>query len=354
MILTYLYYTLIISTLLSVVIPFIKNDFWIFRVFDYPRFQKFIILLFCTVVFFPILKNPSPTDYLLFILMVMALSYLAYLIIPYTPLGKKMVQETGLHDNEKPLNILVCNVYQENQSHQKLIDLINSRKPNIIFLLETDMLWKNGIMAATETYPYKIEVPLNNTYGLLFYSDLPILFEEVNYLISKEIPSIIVDIAYNKRKVRLYGLHPTPPVPQENTESTERDAEILMIGKMAKAYPHPCIVFGDLNDVAWSRTTRLFLKSSSLLDARRGRGMYNTFHTKYWIFRWPLDHFFISAHFRLIDMRIEKTINSDHFPMSISLVLREKDESEILETDQEIEEEVHEKIKDGIEQGNAN
>jgi hypothetical protein len=35
---------------------------------------------------------------------------------------------------------------------------------------ETDNQWKNGLKKATDKYAYKIEVPLDNTYGLLFYS----------------------------------------------------------------------------------------------------------------------------------------------------------------------------------------
>jgi endonuclease/exonuclease/phosphatase (EEP) superfamily protein YafD len=349
-----IFYSFSIIAIISVLIPFIKNSFWIFRVFDYPRFQKFIILFLCLVSFFILIDNPKNYDYLLLTSILLSLIYLAYLIFPYTLFGKKMIKDGVLKPNEKPLNILVCNVYQDNTSYSKLQELIDFKQPDIVFLLETDEKWQNNLKSVTYKFEYKIEVPLANTYGLLFYSKLPIKHSEINYLISDEIPSIIVDIEYNNELIRLYGIHPTPPVPQENEESTERDAEILMVGKKANEYGKASIVLGDLNDVAWSRTTRLFLKSSGLLDARRGRGMYNTFHTKYWILRWPLDHFFVSSHFRLINMKIEKSVDSDHFPISITLILRSKDDSESLESNFEVNEEVEEKIKEGIEKGDAN
>ena len=74
-----------------------------------------------------------------------------------------------------------------------------------------------------------------------------------------------------------------------------------------------------MNDVAWSRTTRLFRKISQLLDPRRGRSLCNTFHAGYFFMRWPLDHLFHSRHFTLIDMRRLRNIGSDHFPVLVRL-----------------------------------
>ena len=61
-------------------------------------------------------------------------------------LGKKMIDRTVPKPGEKkPLNLLVCNVYQDNTNHTKLCQLIESKDPDIVFLLETDNLWKNGL-----------------------------------------------------------------------------------------------------------------------------------------------------------------------------------------------------------------
>lgn len=354
LILRIVYFFFAFLVLLTVALPLVRHNYWVFRVFDYPRFQKFCLLLILSIVWFVFLRDAHWFDYTVLGLIAASLIYLGVKIFPYTPFAQKMIQQVKLKKDEKALSILVCNVYQDNTNYAKMAQLIRDKNADVVFLLETNKAWQEGVKSATDAYPYRIEVPLENTYGLLLYSHLPIENEKVHYLISTDIPSVVFDIRYQNQRIRMYGIHPTPPVPQENTESTERDAEILMVGKMAEEYRKPSIVFGDLNDVAWSRTTRLFLKASGMLDPRRGRGFYNTFHVKYWFCRWPLDHFFVSPHFRLIKMAVEKSVDSDHFPISISLVLRSEDDSEALDTNHEEELMIEEKIEEGIEKGDAN
>jgi hypothetical protein len=112
-------------------------------------------------------------------------------------------------------------------------------------------------------------------------------------------------------------VHPRPPRPAEDTE--ERDAELLIVGREAKAGRLPAIVAGDLNDVAWSHTTRLFQRISSLLDPRIGRGLYSTFHARIPFLRWPLDHLFSDPAFTLVELRRLRYFGSDHFPVLVEL-----------------------------------
>jgi endonuclease/exonuclease/phosphatase (EEP) superfamily protein YafD len=130
----------------------------------------------------------------------------------------------------------------------------------------------------------------------------------------------------------------------------ERDAELLIVGKEVKGKKDPIIVLGDLNDVAWSRTNNLFQDISGLLDPRIGRGFYHTFHAKYPFIRFPLDHFFHSNHFRLVDLRRLAYFGSDHFPVFIELSY-EPDasvEQEELQADHSEQQEAAEKIEKAV------
>src|SRR5690606_26439446 len=175
---------------------------------------------------------------------------------------------------------------------------------------------------------------------------------QVKFLVDPEVPSIHTRVRLPSGDLfHLYCLHPQPPVPQENPRSTERDAEILTIAKEAKKCKLPVVVAGDLNDVAWSYTTELFLKTSGLLDPRRGRGFFNTFHAHHWFLRWPLDHIFCSKHFQLVNLKRLRPIGSDHFPILVQLVLAGDDtshnEREQMHADKEELEQAEEKIRKG-------
>jgi len=330
-------------------LPLVRNDYWTFRVFEFPRAQKWILNLCFLVLAFIIFPADAYFSFGFIILLIANQAYLSYQIYPYLPIAKKQIDSVPI-DKKPSLRLLISNVFQENREWEKLSKTIQEEQPDVVLLLETDKWWKNKCTESFGSdYHHQVLEDRENTYGMLLFSKLELKNTQIHYWIKDEIPSIETDIVLGNRLVKLYAIHPEPPVPSENPKSTARDAEILLVGEKTKADQVPTIVAGDLNDVAWSYTTELFLKSSGLLDPRRGRGFFSSFHAKYSLARWPLDHVFCSGHFRLQEMKRLGSIGSDHFPILLQLNLTNyDDDSEELELTSEEKGLAKEKINNGL------
>jgi endonuclease/exonuclease/phosphatase (EEP) superfamily protein YafD len=211
-----------------------------------------------------------------------------------------------------------------NRRIDPFLRIIAGYRPDVVLLLEPDAWWEEKTHVLEEDgYAHTVKEPLDNKYGMLLYSRLPLQNPEIRHLLRDGIPSMHMGIQLRSGKwVWLHAVHPEPPSPTEADTSLPRDAELLIVGREVKGRDTPTIVAGDLNDVAWSSTTRLFQKISGLLDPRKGRGMFNTFHAKLPFMRWPLDHVFHSDHFLLADMQRLPAFGSDHFPVYVRLLLK--------------------------------
>ncbi|TKC09895.1 endonuclease [Pedobacter polaris] len=313
-----LFYISVLIIIASLV-PLIRHDFWLFRVFEYPRLQKLVLNVVLLIAYF---WFPPITVYekIVGCALVLNLGYLIYQVFPFTLLGKRQIISARYPAGDNNILLLIANVYQDNRKSQSYLELIKRCDPDVLLMVETNSWWQEQIDVIGNEYPHQLKVPLENTYGMIFYSKLELREGSINFLVEEDIPSIQVDVKLRSGQwVRLYCLHPQPPVPQENPRSTERDREILMVAELAKDCELPVIVMGDLNDVAWSYTTELFGKVSGLLDPRRGRGFFNSFNAKYLFLRFPLDHIFCSADFTLSGIKRMESCGSDHFPMCVNL-----------------------------------
>ncbi len=304
----------LIAIILTLV-PFIAADFWWIRVFDFPHTQLTILTMVALITYFVKFDIKRREDYIFVIVLGACFTYQLLKIFPYIPHGNHELMDASPDSEGTDINFYIANVYQDNENPDILIKEIEEKKADVLLFMETNTRWMNDIRSAVSDYPHRVEVPLDNTYGMLLYSKIPLKNAEVKYLVDDSIPSIHAILQLpDGNEVQLYCIHPTPPMPQHNPSSTDRDAEMMLIAKSAKDNPLPVIVAGDFNDVAWSQSTKLFKDMSGLLDPRIGRGFYNTFNAKSFLMRWPLDHFFASDEFRLVDIRLGEDIESDHFP----------------------------------------
>ena len=302
-------------------VPIIKYEAWWIRIFDFPRLQIVFIAAAVLIAYVLLTALDSWFSIAFAAALAASLAYQAYMMFPYTRLASKQVQAAKSSDAPR-IKILFSNVLMTNRDAGRLRDLIEARDPDVVLLVETDQWWQEQMAELECRYPHRVLHPLENTYGMLLYSRLDLIDPEVKFLIQDDIPSIHSGVRLaNGTRIEIRCLHPRPPVPTEESDSLPRDAEILIVGKENREDPRPFIVFGDLNDVAWSRTNYLFQNISGLLDPRVGRGFYHTFHAGIPLLRFPLDHFFHSKHFRVGDFRRLRNIGSDHFPVYIELSL---------------------------------
>lgn len=330
-----------------------KYDEWWVRGFDFPRLQIcFLIILALSFDFF-VYTFKEIWQYILVVLLFLTFFYQAAKIYPYTRLGKKQVLRFKGHQPESLISMLVSNVLTPNKKSNKLISRVRKEQPDLLLTLETDERWEKELAILEEDYPFTVKVPQDNLYGMHLYSRLKLVDIEVKYLIADGIPSIhgavILD---NGQKIKIHCLHPMPPSPNEDPTSTNRDAELLLVGRELNPDKDSILVFGDLNDVAWSRTTTLFQKVSGLLDPRRGRGFFNTYNAKHFFLRWPLDHIFHTNDFTLVDLRRLKSIGSDHFPIFIKLNYEPR--AQVIQNNEDsLNEQEKERAGEKIEKGKA-
>ncbi len=332
----------------------IPRDEWWFRGADFPRLQ---ILALGLIAFILMLIWDAPWDWVREVILLGLIAAVAYqlkMVLPYTFVWKKQVKTVASTElqPERQISLIVSNVLTPNTQYHLLLQQIRQYQPDLILTLESDAHWQQALSVLDDDYPYRVAVPLDNLYGMHLYSRLALKDIEVKFILSDEIPSIHATVILRSgQPVQLYCLHPKPPSPTEAKDSTLRDAELLIVGDQIKDLDESCIVMGDLNDVAWSRTTRLFQRISGLLDPRVGRHFVNTFHADYPLLRWSLDHVFHSTDFALVQMQRLAHIGSDHFPVYVVLQTGRVFEQvqEELEKTEADEQEAQEAIEDGIE-----
>ena len=311
-----------LSMVAGTLISLSRSPHWFVRGWDFPRVQIALLASGAAAIYMWCCYEGTLLGRLFLGAVVACVLWQVVRIFPYTPLAPRRVQRSrrALSNERRRLRMLISNVQMENTAHERLIQLVRDTDPDIVLAVETDERWVRALEPLAADYPDAIRQPQDNWFGLVLFSRLPLVESRVDFLVQDDVPSVFAVIDLAGERVELYGLHPRPPEPLRDQDSTPRDAELVVVGRsVAKQAGAPTIVAGDLNDVAWSATTQLFLRLSGLLDPRMGRGFYNSYNARNPLVRWPLDHVFHSNHFRLVELRRCGNIGSDHFPVLIEL-----------------------------------
>jgi endonuclease/exonuclease/phosphatase (EEP) superfamily protein YafD len=314
-----LLYGLGLLSLIATLLPFCRTETWWVRACDFPRAQ-IAAMTAATLAGVLTLSELDALSVTLALVLLACLGVQLVVILPYTPAWPVEVKRSEAPAGPRTINFMIANVLMENREVDRLKDIIWAHDPDLLLAVETDEWWCAHLEGALPHHAFRIAHPLPNTYGMMLLSRLELVGPEVRFLLKAGIPSVRTGVRLRSGEaITLYGLHPEPPSPTEADTSLPRDAELVLAGREIAESDQPTIVAGDLNDVAWSHTSRLFRRLSRMLDPRVGRGMFNTFHARHWFLRWPLDHVFVSDAFVLRSLQRLPEFGSDHFPILIAI-----------------------------------
>lgn len=309
--------------ILVTLLPFSRSKAGWIRMWDFPRPQIAAVAI-AALLLLGIAGFAGERPLLMAALAVgvaAALGFQLQHIFHYTPMARKQAAPASRSSGDDCLSLMTVNVYQFNRKSERLVELAKRYDPDILLAVETDLWWRDELEPVAQNYPHVASMPLDNTYGMIFMTRLePVGPIEFRFIIKEGIPSIRVELKLrNGETIVFYGLHPEPPTPIEDSE--DRDMELIAVARELAEEKHPALVAGDLNDVAWSPTTRRFKRLSGTLDPRVGRGLYATFHAKIPGMSWPLDHLFHTPDFTISELDVLPDVGSDHFPIFARLCL---------------------------------
>ena len=240
---------------------------WWFRVADFPRNQLIFLGVVALIGLLWLGAFDSRWQIGLILLLLIALAMQAYMVLPYTFLWKKQVQTAKPKSRDYQVKLLVANVLTTNPNKQALIDLIHTHQPDIVLTLETDQAWQDALSPIEADYPFNVNVPLDNLYGMHLYSKLELINPQVKYLVVDDIPSIHTQVRLAMGKVVwLYCLHPMPPSPTCWTATCYRSA--TKPDSWTWCTTSSCSMRASKRSLAKTNTSASRPRSSSLHDVR--------------------------------------------------------------------------------------
>lgn len=319
---------LILVSLASLIYDFPR---WYVKILDFPRLQQFVLGIILLAGFILLNSKWRFPSFALAAGLAAAVLIQFIFLSPYL-VGDKVVPDadTETVNEDSTVEILIANVLITNEEYKGFKEIVRRNDPDMVLAMEVNNQWVDHLAELQQNYPYNIEYPLENAYGMSFYSKFPMSDHEIKFLSHSKVPSFhTIIVLPSGKKFNFLGVHPVAPFPSDKYPENvgqeggdRKEVELLKVGKLVSQNTLPTIVSGDFNDVAWSNTSRLFGQRGNLKDVRIGRGLNNTFDAQSAIMRWPLDHFFVSDNIAVLDFKTLPGFNSDHFPLYAKFVIQ--------------------------------
>ena len=222
-------------------------------------------------------------------------------------------------ESDMTLKLLNVNVFRGNEQHDRLLKLIETEQPDIIFLQEVSPEWHNATRSLRRGYPFSYVQPREDAFGIALFSRLE--FDSITHVDSPPLkfPTIVATLTVDGKPLTLINTHAMMPLGR--FEFDARNEQLQSIAEIARQATGAVILAGDLNNSIWNRSYRELEDGTGLRNSRRGIGILPTWPTFMPLAMIAIDHVLVSDDVGVVETRTGPRIGSDHLPLIVTIAL---------------------------------
>jgi len=213
------------------------------------------------------------------------------------------------------LRVVSANVNADNDRFASFIDWARHQQPDVIIAQEISPAWARALKPLAADYPYHMQVPRNDNFGISAFSRLPMHGQKILFPGSAGAPSLLLEVTAGKRKLSILATHPVPPINREFFDRRNKQLDAVA-GYMAQL-KGVRMVIGDFNISTWSPYFTDMRNRSGLKNASDGFGILPTWPAVLPGLMIPLDHCLVSQDMTVQNIRTGGNTGSDHLPLFV-------------------------------------
>jgi endonuclease/exonuclease/phosphatase (EEP) superfamily protein YafD len=217
------------------------------------------------------------------------------------------------------LTIVSFNVNTANTRHGEALEYLLKTDADVIFLMEVSEEWIRDLHPLIAKYPFHLESPRDDNFGVAMYSRRPFERAQVTEFGPVEVPVVEAELNLGGSKLQLVGLHTLPPI--NALHSKLRNEELLHYAELAARADPPTVLMGDFNLTPFSPWFAEILRRSTLSDTAANFVWSPTWMRNSVVLGLRIDQMLIPNSFTLISREIGPACGSDHCPVEVRLSL---------------------------------
>ncbi len=228
------------------------------------------------------------------------------------------------------IRVVLANLHYQGLPTPEAIAWFESIDADLLVLEELSPAWAEALSEIRDASASSAWHPESDASGIGVISRLPMTAVRMRPRERGAFPGIEATIDLGGRSVRLFAVHPIPPI--NRAAVAGRNAALAALAQEIAALDGgsaAVIVLGDLNETPWGSAMRSLLETSGLRTAREGFGRTPTWPARLRssvnrvprFLMIPIDHCLVSPEIRVTSFRTGPAVGSDHLPIVADLSL---------------------------------